>query len=599
MPKNKNVTIKYTSREFESIKDDLVDHAKRFYPDNYRDFTTPSFGSMVMDSVAYVGDILSYYLDYNVNESFLDTAIEFDNVRKHARSMGYRFKGTPSSYGIISLFIMVPANSDGNAPDENYIPILKKGSTFKNSSAGNFILTEDVNFSDPKWSVMGARQNPLNGANTYYAIKAYGQIQSGAFQEKIFDLVNSPFERFRKVRVGGSNVSEVYSVVDSEGNIYYEVDNLSQEVIFMETTNKNALNDGVRSILKPFVTTRKYTVYQDDTGTYIQFGFGAEDDDSSGLTDPSKVALKMHGKKTISNTSFDPNQLLSTNKLGISPYNTKLRVINRINVFSEVTSPANSIQVVSDKEFYFENQGDLNTTETDFIIGSLECNNEFPINGIKSDISTEELKERAKAYYAAQNRAVTKNDYESLVYQMPAKFGTIKRANIVNDPSSSNRKITLYVVSENDAGNLGHTSQVTKNNIKNWLNHYIPINDSVEIKDAIIVNFTVDFTVMYDRNYDPDSVIFACMEKLKTYFNETLYIGEPLYLTKIYNTLNRVTGVADVKNVIVENKTDSGYSPTVLEMEDAMSKDGTYIKVPKNVILELKYPNSDIKGTVR
>ena len=117
MPKSKNVSIKYTSREFETIKDDLIEHAKRFYPDNYKDFTTPSFGSMVFDSVSYVGDILSYYLDYSVNESFMETAVEFDNIRKHARSFGYKFKGVGSSYGIVAFFILCPSNSDGTAPN--------------------------------------------------------------------------------------------------------------------------------------------------------------------------------------------------------------------------------------------------------------------------------------------------------------------------------------------------------------------------------------------------------------------------------------------------------------------------------------------------
>ena len=109
MPKNKNVNIKYTSREFATIKQDLIDHAERYYPESYKDFSQASFGSMVLDSVAYVGDVLSYYLDYNVNESFLDTAIEFDNIRKHARSLGYNYNGIPSSFGTLA-FLKHPRN---------------------------------------------------------------------------------------------------------------------------------------------------------------------------------------------------------------------------------------------------------------------------------------------------------------------------------------------------------------------------------------------------------------------------------------------------------------------------------------------------------
>ena len=241
MPNKKNVTIKYISRDFSSIKQDLVDHAKRFYPENYKDFTVPSIGSMIFDSVAYVGDILSYYVDYSVNESFLDTSVEFDNVRKHARALGYKFQGIPSSFGTVAFFILCPANSAGTAPDSLYVPTLKRGTVVTSKGGGNFVLTEDILFGGPNSSYVAARFNSETGATTWFAIKAYGQVESGDFSSVEIDLTNTPFERFKKVRVGPPTISQVMNVFDSEGNKYYEVDHLSQEVIFVETTNDNAL----------------------------------------------------------------------------------------------------------------------------------------------------------------------------------------------------------------------------------------------------------------------------------------------------------------------------------------------------------------------
>jgi len=599
MPNKKNITIDYTSREFETIKQDLVDHAKRFYPDHYKDFTTPSFGSMVLDSVAYVGDLLSYYIDYSVNESFLDTAVEFTNIRKHARAMGYKFQGLPSSFGTVSFFLLCPANAAGTAPDLSYLPILKKGAMLGSTSGGNFILSEDIIFSGPSASFVAARFNPSTGATTYFAVKATGQVESGQFYSIKMDLSNSPFEKFKRIKVGGGSVSEIYSVFDSEGNKYYEVDHLSQEVIFVETTNKDASTDGVRSILKPFVTTRKFIVYQDDTGTYLQFGFGSEDDDSSGLLEPEKIALKMHGKNSISDHSFDPTKLLSTNKLGISPYNTTLDIVIKRNAPGKTHVGSNSINEIAFSELAFTNENVLTADTVRDVRASLECINEEPITGGGNRVSTVELKERAKAHFASQNRVITKQDYESLIYQMPPKFGSVTRANIVNDPSSTNRNIDIYVVSKNVRGKLSKTHQVVKNNIKNWLSHYIPINDSINIKDATVVNIGVEFIVVSDRNYSSDEVLFSCQAKLKKHFTDTLYIGEPLYLTKIYNVLNNVNGVFDVKNVKVINKKEGAYSNVFVEVDSLLSRDGTYIKVPKNVILELKYPNVDIKGVVR
>jgi len=599
MPKKKNISIKYTSRDFESIKNDLVDHAKRYYSDNYRDFTQASFGSMMLDMVAYVGDVLSYYLDYHVNESFLDTSLEFDNVRKHARSLGYKFSGTPSSFGVVSIYILCPSNTEGNGPDNRYLPILKSGTSFSTSNGGNFILTEDIDFSSDVVDIVAARINPSTGANTYFAVRAYGQVHSGVLESVQIDLNDSAFEKFKKVRVGDSNISEIISVYDSEGNRYYEVDNLAQEVIFVDTTNNNAFNDGVRSIIKPYSATRRFVLEQDDTGTYLQFGFGSDGEDSSAITDPSKVALKLHGKDYISSKSFDPAKLISTNKFGISPYNTILEVTYRANSANATNVPANSIGNVISKRFVFPDSTSLSDAEREVVENSLEVNNDEPITSVSVDLSAEELKQRAKSHFSSQNRAVTKQDYESLVYNMPSKFGAIKRASIVNDPSSTNRVLSLYVISEDSNGYLAKTNGIVKNNLKNWLNQYKAVNDKVEIMDPIVINFSVQFTIMVDKKFSHDSVLQTAIGSVRDLFSNKMYVGEPIYLTRIYEVLNKTEGVIDVRKVTVKNENSASYSTIKVDFDQIMSKDGTFIKTPKNVIMELKYPELDIQGTAK
>ena len=599
MPKNKNVAIKYTSRDFESIKEDLVQYAKRYYPDGYRDFSAASFGSLVLDTVAYTGDILSYYLDYHVNESFLDTSLEFENIRKHARAFGYKFAGAPSSFGTVSLFILCPANTDGTAPDTTYLPVLKMGTSFSTSEGGNFILTEDIDFADISSDIVAARFNSTTGATTYFAVRNYGQVQSGVLNIATVDLNNTAFERFKKVRVGGSNVSEIISVYDSFGNRYYEVESLSQEVVFVDTTNQNASADGVRSILKPFATARRFTLEQDDTGTYLQFGFGSEDTDNAGIVDPSRIALKMLGKDYISSKSFDPTKLITTNKLGISPSNTILSIVYRSNSPQNTNVAANSITATNSKTFVFDDITILTTAQRNFVQNSLEVNNDDPITSINVDISVEELKQRAKSYFATQSRAVTKQDYESLIYNMPPQYGAVTRANIINDPSSSNRKLSLYLISQDNNGYLAETNSVTKNNIKNWLNQYRSLNDQVEIYDPKIINFRIEFTVMTDKKFSQDAVLRQCINEIKGLYADKFYIGEPLYITRAYEILNRVDGVVDVRKVKVNNQTNGAYSPITLDMDKIISKDGTFYQTPNNTILELKFPNEDIKGIAK
>lgn len=598
MPKSKNININYTSREFASIKQDLVDYAKRYYPDSYKDFTNASFGSMVLDTVAYVGDVLSYYVDYSVNESFLDTAVEFDNVRKHARALGYNYSGIPTSYAVITAYLLCPSNAEGTAPNLSYLPTMKVGSVFSTPDGVNFTLTEDILFNHSNNEFVAARFNEDTGATTYFAVRAMAMAEAGTLYS-VDVPIGSVFERFKRIQIGDSTISEIQSVFDSEGNEYYEVDNLTQEVIFIETTNKNALSDGVRSILKPFVATRRFVVQRDDTGTYIQFGFGSEEEESSGLTDPSKISLNLHGKRTISQNSFDPTKLLSTNKLGISPSNTTLTITYK--TVNEIGSSvgSNTITGVIENNLVFDTTVVLDEDEKSFVINSIEVTNDNPVTSVNSDITLEELKQRAIASYASQNRAVSKQDYESLVYNMPAKFGAIKRANIINDPSVTNRRLALYVISEDSNEKLAATNDVVKNNLKNWITTYKMMNDVVDIMDAKVVNFSVDFTIRVDQRFDATSVLADCIQQLQNYFQEVSYIGEPIYITRIYQQLNDIDGVTEASDIKLENLTGGNYSVTVLNFDDALSRDGTFIKMPQNAIAELKFPNSDIKGTVK
>jgi len=602
MPKNKNIPIKYTSRDFESIKKDLIEHARRYYPDNFNDFSEASFGSMIFDTVSYVGDVLSYYLDYSVNESFIDTAVEFNNVRKHARNLGYKFSGIPVSTGTVSLFVLVPANADGNGPNTDYIPILLKGSEFRVSGGTVFTLLEDVDFNLGSNDVIAVRFNQNTGATTHYAIRAFGTVSSGRSFRTTADLTGATFEKFRKVRVGDSSITEIVSVTDSEGNRFYEVDYLSQETVFIETTNPNAFNDGVRSIMKPFVTARRFTFYQDDTGTYLQFGFGSDGDDDSGLTDPSKVALKMHARDHITHTAIDPTKLLGTDKLGISPQGTTLTIIYKSNNGAQPNVSTNSVNEVLNSFFRFKNEPNLIVSSVAEVRNSLEVTNEEPITGASVDFSIDELKIRSKNLFATQNRAVTKMDYEAVAYNMPTKFGQIKRANIINNPFATNKELIMYVVSVDKDNNLIQTNSTTKNNLVTWLGQYSSINDIVKINDAKIINFGVDFEVQTDKRYDTSVVLADATQRLVNLYSQKFYIGEPIYLNQIYNTLSKTDGVIDVTSVSVYNKNSndgSAYSNIRFIMDDVLSQDATFYRAPKNVIFELKLPNNDIRGKAK
>ena len=593
----KKPLIKYTSRDFDSIKTDLVEHAKRYYPNSYNDFSDSSFGGLVMDSVAYVGDMLSFYLDFQTNESFLETSLDLNNIRRIASQMGYNYYGNPSSYGMATFFVLIPAASTGLGPDTRFIPIIKTGTRIRSDSA-TFMLTEDVNFNDPSVEVVAARFDENTGKPTQYALRSYGQVKSGVEFYKEIEVGEQV--KFLRVRVSTAAVNEIISVFDTEGHQYYQVDNLSQEVVYMEQSNPNVTSDGVRSILKPFIASRRFVVEQDQTGTYLQFGFGSETQiDKFGITDPSQVVLKMNGKNYITDTSFDPNRFLGTDKFGIAPENTTLKIIFGSNDSTNVNVPINGFIEISNLDMEFPN--DLTSpdyaTQTDVQI-SAEVSNDKIITVERAIPTPEEIKYRAYAIYSAQNRVVTKNDYEAYIYQMPRKFGKVSRVNVVNDPSGINKRLAMYVISKDNNEYFVATNDTIKRNLKVWLNKNKMMSDQIDIFDARIINIGFNYKYNIESGYSKTEVQANVAAAINELFAEKFYIGEPVYITKLYQTINRVQGVVDTLKVTPVIKQSSNYSNLGLEIDEILSKDGTYLKCPKNCVFEIKFPDQDLKGTI-
>ena len=596
---NKKVPINYTSRDFSTIKQDLINYAKRSYSDTYKDFNQSSFGALMLDTVSYVGDILSFYLDYQVNESFLDSAVEYKNVQRLSRQMGFKFSGAPSATGIAEFFIVIPANSTGIGPNMDYSPILKPGSQFSTQGGAPYLLVDTVNFSNPNNEVVVARVDNTTGSPTFYAIRAKGRVISGRIVEEGFDI--EAFQRFRRLFLSLPRVSEVLSVIDEDGNEYYNVDNLSQDVIYRDVSNKTDTRDSVPSLLRPFSVPRRFTVESEGQFSYLQFGYGSQDEASSeaSVAEPSNVVLKMNGKQYISDISFDPSRLIKTDKFGVAPANTLLTVKYRVNSVDNVNAPVGTLTVVDNASLSFRNIRQLDASRVGQVQRSIEVFNPEPIVGDISDPTSEELRIRTLDSFATQNRAVTKNDYESMVYSMPNKFGAIKRCKITRDPDSFKRNLNLYILSEAADGTLTTANQTLKENLKIWLNSIKMINDTIDIIDGKIVNLSIDFRIISDTDKNKYDVLDSCINALKTKFQQPLLIGEPFYITDVYSCLNDVPGVVDTEFVKIAIKNGLSYSDTRFDLEIQKSADGRYIKAPDNVAFEIKIPDRDIKGTVK
>jgi len=600
-----NVPINYTSRDFASIKSDLVEYTKKYYPDTFKDFNEASFGSLMLDTVAYVGDILSFYLDYQANESFLDTSVELENIIRHGRELGYKHERFSTAHGTVSFYILVPANSNGIGADSNYIPTLRKGSTFNGTNGNTYILNEDVDFSGETNEVIAATFDDSSSAVTKYAIKAEGQVIAGEIVMDFIDIGSyEPF--YRTELAGGDKVLEILSVTSDNGHEWFEVDFLSQDVVFVPIPNKNADKATTPAILKLLSVPRRFVVEKESGRTFLQFGYGSENEltsENASLKDPSELALKVHGKNHIIDEAFDPTNLLSSDKFGISPSSTTLQAVYRIASTSDSNATTNTVTIVGEPllEFPAALEGtSLNAVTLSDVVGSLEVNNESPITGDVSFPTIDEVKHRIRTTFPTQNRAVTLEDYQNLIYRMPPAFGAIKKCHIAPDVDSFKRNLNIYVLSENVLGGLSVANRTLKTNVKTWLNQYKMINDTIDILDGHIVNVGIEFEIVSAISSNKFEVLDIATTALKDFLSEKVFgIGENLYITDIYRTLNRVRGVADTTNVKIVQKSGPNYSQVYYDTEYFTSPDGRYVAIPENGVFEIKFPDIDIKGIIK
>tara|TARA_Y100000310_G_scaffold114690_1_gene113213 strand:- start:993 stop:2789 length:1797 start_codon:yes stop_codon:yes gene_type:complete len=591
----KIVPINYTHREFSSIRQDLLELAERLYPNTFKDWSEASFGALMVDAVAYVGDQLSFYLDYNVNESFLDTAYQSSNIIRHGRALGYKYEGRPSTYGQVAMFVLVPVSSTGIGPDTNYVPVVKQGTRFTSKTGLSFILTQNVDFADSKNPVVVASVDTGTGAPTYYAIKAYGNVVSGQFSQEKIKV--GAYQQFLKLRLASNNIAEIFSIVDSEGNEYYEVDYLAQDMVLKQIANTNYQNDNVPSILKPLLVSRKFVVEKDIGNTFLQFGSGKAGE-TNVVANPQSVAVNAFGKDYVTDVTFDPTRLTKNQNLGIVPSNTTLTIQYRVTNVGNSNVTVGAVNSVAEARMNFADASSLTTSTMQTVIDSLEVSNDEPIIGDGTLPSATEIKRRIFDTFPTQNRAVTQADYENIVYRMPLEFGSIRRCSVQKDPNAQKRNLNLYVVSEDSAGKLIKTNDAIKNNVKTWLNQYRMLNDTIDILDPYILNFGINFTIKAATGVDKFTLLNSAINALATKYTTAFYIGEPFYISDIYSELKGVQGLLDVLAVRVFSKTGASYSEANIDINANLSPDGSYVVVPANALVEIKFPSTDITGKV-
>ena len=597
--------IKYVNREFGDFREQLVEFAKSYFPDSYNDFNETAPGMMFIEMASYVGDVLSFYQDTQLQETFLQHAQNPSNLYSLAYMMGYRPRVSTAAEVGLKIEQKVQALSGSNyVPDWDQAIKVHENSTIKSTAEGNtsFILQESVDFkfsssydpTDISIASVDEDNNPAEYLLTKSALAISGEIKS---TESTFTTA----EKFATINITDDNILKVLDVTDSDGNTWTEVPFLGQDTIFDE--EQNTANDSslVPSILKLKRVPRRFVTRFTSKGVMqIQFGSGVVgSDDETFLPDPSNI--KKYGDKQAVeqiDRAFDPTNFLFTRTYGLAPSNTTLTIRYLTGGGVGANAPANSVT-----------SGDVvTTTVTDStFLTTLTFNNEKPASGGKDGDTVEELRQNSLKAFSEQKRAVTTSDYTVRALSLPPQFGSVAKAFVTKEFNQNTTKsvlsenplaLALYVLAYDNDGKLITATNSLKNNLKSYLTEYMMITDAIDIKDAFVVNIGVKFEVLTLPNYASRDVLLNCTNKLKDYFKTSKRdINQPINISSIYTVLDQIKGVQTVKSVTINNKAGGNYSQFAYDVEGA-TKGGIVYPSYDPCIFEVKYPNIDIEGRV-
>ena len=584
--------VNYLSRDWESLNKMVRSYAQRYFPKAAEDQSEASFTSMLFGALSLFGDQLSFYQDYYANEEFLSTCTELESVLKHGRQIGFvPFMGN-TAIGAVSFYAEIPADSVTIGPDTDYFPVLEAGSTVSSKQGVNFILTEDVVWSDS--DVRVGDVDPITGTPTTYIIKAQGVVVSGQYLTEEFAVTD--FESFLKIRLRSTSVAEIISIIDSEGNEYYQVNNLSQNLIYKTQINYSGTSSNT---LIPIAAPRRFVFSRDAIGYYLMFGSGSDNVDFDTYTETPQMGISMYGKKYVSNFDMDPQKIAVNDKFGIAPSNTTLTVAYRTITTDTINIGIGAINNFLEKnvKIYDEHLLDQNLVTT--VKNSIFVVNEKPVVGFTSYENLDELKERTIGHNNCQDRAVTDNDYVNVAYKMPKNFGSIKRCGSSTSFVGNRTFVNLFVVSEDEQYKLIKTSDEIKTNLVTWLKSKKMSNENINIFDCQIVNLGFSYEIIVDRGYNKIEVLNKTLSYIRDFYFKTFNVGENFDITRIFAELTKIRGVIDVSKIHVFQKLTGDYSTFEYDLDDNMTVDGKCIEAKPGVVFEIKYPGDDISGSVK
>lgn len=605
--------IKYINRDFTDFRTRLVEFAQTYFPTTYNDFTPASPGMMFMEMSAYVGDVLSFYLDNQIQETFIQYAQQTRNLYELAYLLGYKPKVTAAATVLVDVYQQVPATITGD-PDWDYTLTIPENTTVTSTNANisPFLTQNKVDFSfssslDPT-EVQIYQINTGTSLPTTYLLKKQVQAISATIKTTTFSF-GTP-QPFSSVNLLDTDIIGILDIVDSDGNVWYEVSHLAQDSIYdsIKNTNPNnpnySANDNIPYLLQTKLVQRRFaTRFLNETTLQLQFGSGTTSDiDEDIVPNPENVGLGLPSQQDKLTTAFSPTNFIFTNTYGIAPSNTTLTVRYLVGGGVSANIPENSLTQISTGNITFNNNNIGNSALANTIFNSLTINNPVAGSGGQDGDSIEELRQNSLSNFQNQLRTVTVDDFILRALSIPSIYGTVSKAYAepTKADENSSSTVSLYVLTYDNSKKLTTASETLKENLKTYLSEYRVVNDAVAIKDAFVINIGVQFEIVTYPNYNSNQVLNNCLVSLADYFNiDKWQINEPIILKDLYLLLDKIEGVQTVKNINIVNltTTDGAYSTYAYDTAGATINNVVYPSIDP-MIFEVKYPNIDIKGRV-
>ena len=621
MPSSKKIS--YINKDFDTFKQQLITFARTYYPESYNDFTEASPGMMFIEQASYVGDVLSFYADNQIQENFVQFAKQRKSLLAAAYRGGYAPKVTAASSVVVDVYQILPSTIifGQTVPDWNYALIIEQGAqlSYVGDPAIKFYIKNKIDFTqsgsaDP--TELSVRSlNTLNQPD-YYLVKKQAIAVAGELKSVDFSFGN-PI-KFPTVTIADERIIGIVDAVDSDGNKWSEVPYLAQETIFTPVEN-TILNDPnlyqyrnqVPYLLKLQKVPRRFVGrFLSDSSLQLQFGAGVSNAADEYITpNPENVGIGLPYGVDRMTTAYDPSNFMYTKTYGIAPSNTTITVTYLAGggVISNI--PSNTLGIFSSGSVAFYGSN-LDTTIASTVNQSLIFNNELAATGGGDGDTNDDLRLNTLASYPTQLRTVTKDDYLIRALSLDPQYGIVSKAYITQDkavtqdtfaPLENNPfALNLYILSRNNLNKLEIPTPALKANLKTFLGEYRMLTDAINILDAFIINVGIDFDIVVRPNYNNRAVLNSCLVELNRYFDiNNWQINQPIILANVYTLLDTIEGVQTVQKVDFYNLVgeSTGYSKYAYDIKAATINGIIYPSLDPS-IFEVKYPGTDIAGKV-